>query len=60
VEHVHVGDGGQAIVGNVKTHDHLEGSPPQHRLDPSIEHEENRISWRDRWWDFFLAPRRRG
>src|SRR5215467_12307161 len=27
VEHVHVGDGGQAIVGNVKTHEPLEGSP---------------------------------
>jgi hypothetical protein len=40
VEHVHVGDGGQAIVGNVKTHDHhgplpsgratAEGTPIEH------------------------------
>jgi hypothetical protein len=42
VEHVHVGDGGQAIVGNVKTQDH-QGSLPSGRAtseDTPIEHKE--------------------
>jgi hypothetical protein len=42
VEHVHVGDGGQAIVGNVKTQDH-QGPLPSGRAIPEdtpIEHEE--------------------
>jgi hypothetical protein len=42
VEHVHVGDGGQAIVGNVKTQDHR-GSLPSGRVTPEdtpIGHEE--------------------
>jgi hypothetical protein len=42
VEHVHVAEGGQAIVGNVKTQDH-QGSLPSGRGTPEdtpIEHEE--------------------
>jgi hypothetical protein len=42
VEHVHIGEGGQAVIGNVKTQDHQGPLPPGRATpeDTPIEHEE--------------------